>query len=383
MSTPTPNATPATKTKPLPTGIFIIAEAGVNHNADADMARRMVDAAAKSGADAVKFQTFKASELVSRTAPKADYQKLTTGVTESQFEMVRKLELDWSSHHLLATHCREAGVMFLSAPFDLPSLDFLVNDMQLATIKIASGEINNAPLLLRAAASGRHIILSTGMATLGEVEQALAVLACGYLENPPSADAFMAAYHASEGQRFLRQRVTLLHCTSEYPAPFASINLRAMDTLTQAFGLPVGLSDHSNGIAIPIAAAARGAVVLEKHFTLDRTLPGPDHLASLDPPQLAKMVQGIRAVELALGDGCKIPAYAELKNRNVVRKSLVALTAIAQGTAFTEANLGTKRPGNGISPMAYWQWLGQKAKIDYQADQPIQADHPIDEEKGE
>lgn len=364
-------STPSIPSTPSRRGVFIIAEAGVNHNANQNMALRLVEAAAEAGADAVKFQTFKASELVSQTAPKADYQKLTTGIDESQFEMVRKLELDWPTHRLLAARCREVGVMFLSAPFDLPSLDFLVNDIQLATLKIPSGEITNAPLLLRAAASGRRIILSTGMATLGEVEQALAVLACGYRHHPPSAASFLEAYHSQEGRQLLRERVTLLHCTSEYPAPFSSVNLRAMDTLAHAFGLPVGLSDHSEGIVIPIAAAARGAVVLEKHFTLDRNLPGPDHQASLEPAQLAEMVQGVRAVALALGDGCKIAADAELKNRAVVRKSLVALTPIAQGTPFTEVNLGTKRPGNGISPMAYWQWLGRQAEKNYLVDQPI------------
>ncbi len=354
-----------------PTGVLIIAEAGVNHNADVQMALRMVEVAAAVGADAIKFQTFRTAELVSRSAPKADYQRATTGGEESQFEMIRRLELDWPTHHLLRDHCRERGIFFLSAPFDLPSLDFLVDDLQLERLKIPSGEITHGPLLWRAAASGRPIILSTGMASLGEVEQALAVLACGYLGHSPSMAAFEAAYHSVAGQERLRERVTLLHCTSEYPAPFASVNLRAMDTLATAFGLPVGLSDHSPGIAIPIAAVARGAVVVEKHFTLDRTLPGPDHAASLEPLELAEMVRAIRAVEVALGDGRKIPAAVELKNRAVARKQLVALTDIAAGTPFTVANLGAKRPGTGLSPMAYWQWLGRRAERDYQAEQPI------------
>ena len=348
--------------------VFIIAEAGVNHNASVDRALRMVEVAAQAGADAIKFQTFNASELVSRSAPKADYQQKTTDSHESHLDMLRRLQLDGPAHHLLMQRCQEAGIAFLSAPFDLVSLQFLVHELNLPTLKIPSGEITNAPLLLRAAASDRHIILSTGMATLGEVEQALAVLAYGYLNHaPPERPTTLT----QEGLNRLRDRVTLLHCTSAYPAPFNTINLRAMDTLRAAFTLPVGLSDHSPGTTVPIAAAACGAVVLEKHFTLDPTLPGPDHLASLDPAQLTDMVQAVRAVEVALGDGCKIPAETEWKTRQVVRKSLVATAPIAQGASFTEANLGTKRPGGGLSPMAYWHWLGRQATHDYDADQPI------------
>ena len=359
---------PPSSTQPA---TFIIAEAGVNHNAELDMALRLVEVAAQAGANAVKFQTFTAAELVSVHAPKADYQKNTTSNDESQFDMIRKLELDHPTHQRLAQQCQQCGIEFLSAPFDLLSLDFLLDEMQLTTLKIPSGEISNAPLLYRAASRGVQIILSTGMATLGEVEQALAVLAAGYLNRSPSDATFRAAYACPEGQQQLRQKVTLLHCTSEYPAPFDSINLRAMETLGSAFVLPVGLSDHSAGITIPIAAVARGAVLIEKHFTLDRSLPGPDHHASLDPAQLTEMVSAIRSVEMALGDGCKIPAVSELKNRDVVRKRLVALTDIPRGTTFSETNLGMKRPGNGRSPMEYWQWLGRRAKVDYQAGEPI------------
>ncbi|MBF0462083.1 MAG: N-acetylneuraminate synthase [Magnetococcales bacterium] len=362
----THHPSPASRTR-----VFIIAEAGVNHNADLQQALRLVEAAAAAGADAVKFQTFKTAELVSQAAPKAEYQRLTTDEAESQFEMIRKLELDWPAHYLLRARCREVGIQFLSAPFDLTSLNFLVTDLQLNPIKIPSGEITNGPLLWRAAASGCRLILSTGMASLGEVEQALAVLACGYRGQPPSLAAFAEAYHSTEGQRLLRERVVLLHCTSEYPAPFDSINLRAMDTLASAFGLPVGLSDHSSGIVMPIAAVARGAVLIEKHFTLDRSLPGPDHAASLEPTELAEMVRAIRAVEVALGDGRKIPAQVELKNRDVVRKRLVTLTEVAAGECFSEANLGARRPGNGISPMAYWQWVGRRAERAYAADEPV------------
>ncbi|MEO5364589.1 MAG: N-acetylneuraminate synthase [Magnetococcus sp. DMHC-8] len=353
------------------TGVYIIAEAGVNHNADPRMALRLVEVAAAVGADAVKFQTFRTAELVSPAAPKAEYQRLTTGQDGSQFEMIRRLELDWPTHYLLQERCREVGIHFLSAPFDLPSLAFLVDDLQLDRLKIPSGEITNGPLLWRAAVSDRPIILSTGMATLGEIETALAVLACGYLGHAPSRSAFAAAYQSTAGRQCLQERVTLLHCTSEYPAPPASVNLRAMDTLAAAFGLPVGLSDHSVGIAIPIAAAARGATVVEKHFTLDRNLPGPDHAASLEPIELAEMVQSIRAVEVALGDGYKIPTETELRNRIVARKRLVALTDMAAGTLFSEANLGARRPGNGLSPMDYWQWLGRPAERAYRENQPL------------
>lgn len=357
-----------------PSPVMIIAEAGVNHNADPEMALRLVETAAQAGADAVKFQTFKTAELVSQTAPKAAYQKQTTGACESQFDMLRKLELDAPTHHRLAAHCQAQGIQFLSTPFDLPSLNFLLDRMHLTTLKMPSGELTNAPLLWQAATRGQRIILSTGMATLGEVEQALAVLACGYRQIPPSLATFDAAYRSPEGQQLLRTHVTLLHCTSAYPTPFSEVNLRAMDTLATAFGLPVGLSDHTPGMAVPVAAVARGAVVIEKHFTLDKTLPGPDHAASLDPAQLTEMIHNIRAVEMALGHGQKIPTAAEWNTRTVARKSLVALTAIPQGMPFTEANLGTKRPGTGISPRHYWQWLGRTATKNYQKDQLIEED---------
>lgn len=350
-------------------GVFLIAEAGVNHNADLSMALRMVEEAAAFGADAIKFQTFKASELVSWGAPKAAYQRLTTAESESQFEMIQRLELDWPSHRLVQDRCQAVGIHFLSAPFDLPSLDFLVDDLAVESIKIPSGEMTNGPLLWRAAASGRRIILSTGMGTLGEVEQALMVLAAGYLGCAPSDG--LAAYCSAAGQQRLRDRVVLLHCTSAYPAPFDSVNLRAMDTLSAAFGLPVGLSDHSVGIAMPIAAVARGAVVVEKHFTLDRSLPGPDHMASLEPVEWAALVQGVRAVEAALGDGRKMPAEAELNTRAVARKRLVATKEIGVGERLTEANMGARRPGNGVSPMDYWRWLGRRADRAYGVDDPI------------
>jgi len=355
------------KNKP---SVFIIAEAGVNHNGSLEMAKRLIDNAAEAGADAVKFQTFKAENVISRYAPKAEYQKATTEATESQLEMVRRLELDQSSHETLLARCREKNLEFISTPFDDESVDLLVN-LGVARLKVPSGEITNAPLLLKMARTGLPIIMSTGMAGLGEVEAALGVLAFGYLDyrERPSLEGFSRAWR--EGGGALREKVTLLHCTSEYPAPFEEVNLRAMETLAKSFGLPVGYSDHTLGIAIPIAAAARGAVVIEKHFTLDKSLPGPDHRASLEYSELTAMVQSIREVEVALGSSCKFPAASELKNREVARKSLVAARRIRKGERFSGENLTSKRPGNGISPMCYWEWLDKVAEEDYQPDEII------------
>lgn len=354
--------------------VFIIAEAGVNHNGSLDMAKKLIDAAASAGADAVKFQTFKASDIVSRRAPKAAYQERTTGQEESQFEMIRKLELSADDHHALLEHAAGSGIEFLSTPFDLLSLGLLVGELGLRTIKIPSGEITNAPLLLGVAQSGCRVILSTGMSTLGEIEAALAVLAFGFTAPRncvPEPESFVTAFASDAGQQALRERVILLQCTTEYPAAVDEVNLRAMDTLAAAFSVPVGYSDHTSGIHIAVAAVARGAAMVEKHFTLDRTLPGPDHPASLEPPELAAMVAQIRDVELALGDGVKRPSSVELANRRVVRKSLVAARAIACGEALSVANLACKRPGDGVSPMAYWQRLGDRATRDYAADEAI------------
>ncbi|MBF0180431.1 MAG: N-acetylneuraminate synthase [Magnetococcales bacterium] len=357
--------------------VTIIAEAGVNHNGHPELAMRLVDAAAAAGADAVKFQTFRAGELVSRHARKAAYQQAATDPQESQLAMIQRLELDQNSHAMLADHCRARGITFLSTPFDLPSLALLTDEMNLPLLKIPSGEVTNGPFLVRVGATGKKIILSTGMATLGEIETALGALAFGMLgpTDPPSLAGCAAAFTSPEGQALLLERVTLLHCTTEYPAPLDQVNLRAMDAMAAAFGLPVGYSDHTTGIAVPIAAVARGAVVIEKHFTLDRSLPGPDHRASLEPDELAAMVRAIRAVETALrGHGRKLPMATEQKNREVARKSLVAIAPIARGEPFSEGNLGIKRPGSGISPMEYWQWLGRTASRAYQPDEPIVAE---------
>lgn len=354
--------------------VFIIAEAGVNHNGSMEMAYRLIDLASDAGADAVKFQTFKAEELVSCLAPKAPYQEKRSAAGESQLEMLQKLELNESQHEQLLEYCRTRKIEFLSSPFDLQSIDLLVDRLRISRLKIASGEITNAPLLLKAASSGKNIILSTGMSSLGEVESALGVMAFGYIEKcqEPSSLAFKASYASPEGQAYLRDKVTLLHCSSEYPAPFENVNLRTMDTLKLAFGLKVGYSDHSPGIAVAIAAAARGAAIIEKHFTLNRNLPGPDHLASLEPDELKEMVKSIRQVELALGVPLKTASSTEMINRLTVRKSLVAARAIQRGEAFTVKNLAIKRPGTGISPISYWELLGKKAERDYAVDDLVQ-----------
>ena len=357
-----------------PTNVYIIAEAGVNHNGSIDLAKKLIDAAADAGADAVKFQTFKADKLVSRSAPKAGYQLERTDALESQHEMIRKLELDEAAHHALIQHCRVKGIEFLSTPFDIESLDLLSVTFQLPRIKLPSGDITNAPLLLAAAKTNKPVILSTGMCTLGDIETALGVLAFGYSggNEAPSITAFEAAYASPEGRKKLQNNVTLLHCTTEYPAPYNDVNLRAMGTMHEAFGLPTGYSDHTCGIAIPIAAVALGAVVIEKHFTLDRNLPGPDHKASLEPCELKRMVAAIREVELALGSGIKQPAPSERANRAVARKSLVAAKPIRKGESFDADNIAVKRPGDGVSAVHYWHWLGKIAGRDYAIDDKLE-----------
>jgi N-acetylneuraminate synthase len=354
--------------------VYIVAEAGVNHNGSLESAMKLVKIAADSGADAVKFQTFKAENVVTRVAAKAEYQIANTGDLESQHEMLRKLELDQAAHLGLIQHCNALGIEFLSTPFDLDSLELLARKCDLSRIKISSGDITNAPLLLGAARIGKPVFLSTGSSTLGEIETALGILAFGYSETDeqPSLPAFEKAYGDPKGQKALQDKVTLLHCTTEYPAPFNDVNLRAMVTLEKAFALPVGYSDHTSGIAIPIAAVAMGAAVIEKHFTLDRNLPGPDHKASLEPYELKQMVRSIRDVELAFGSPLKRPVALELKNRPVVRKSLVAARDIVKGEAFTQENLAVKRPGGGISPTRYWELLGEMAVRDFSKDEKVQ-----------
>lgn len=360
----------------LPDHCLVIAEAGVNHNGSLERALEMVAVAAEAGADAVKFQTFRADALAQPDAPKADYQRQTTAPEESQVEMLRRLELDEDAHLALMALCAQRGIQFLSTPFDLPSLH-LLDRLGLEWLKIPSGEITHGPLLLAMAQTGKKLLLSTGMSTLEEVREALEILAFGML-HPMSASnlhidrhAFRQAFASPQGRELLAQRVVLLHCTTEYPAPFDEVNLRAMATLADAFGLPVGFSDHTTGIAAALGAVALGARVVEKHFTLDRTLPGPDHRASLEPQELRALVQGIREVETALGGTEKAPTPSELKNRPIARKSLFAGRDMAAGELFSSENLRCTRPGDGISPMTWWEHLGRPATRPYRKGERI------------
>ena len=353
---------------------YIIAEAGVNHNGNSNTAFQLIDVAIKAGVDAIKFQTFKAGRLVTKNADKAEYQKQTTNCSETQFEMLRKLELPYELYYDLMEYCKNRKIDFLSTAFDLDSLDFLANQLKLKTLKIPSGDITNAPLLLAYAKTGCNLILSTGMSTLTEVEDALSTLAFGFLnanDISPERSFFKQAYCSIKGRKLLKDKVILLHCTTEYPAPLEEINLNAMLTMRTKFGLRIGYSDHSEGIIVPIAATAMGAVLIEKHFTLDKTLPGPDHKASLEPNELNDMVKAVRAVEQSMGSNLKIPAPSELKNIPIARKSLVAAKNIKIGEEFTKNNMTVKRPGIGISPMKYWDTIGSIAQKDFYKDEVI------------
>jgi N-acetylneuraminate synthase len=353
--------------------VYIIAEAGVNHNGDLQRALTMVDAAAAAGADAIKFQTFNPEALVTRSAPQADYQIRNEGDSGSQLAMLQRLVLSHNSHHELMAHCRRRNINFMSSPFDPDSARFLIEELNLPRLKLGSGELTNAPLLLQIAQADRALILSTGMATLDEIRESLGVLAYGYLHKgvPKGRADFLKLLDSDESRALLKEKVTLLHCTTEYPCPLDQVNLRAMDTLTGTFGLPVGYSDHTLGIQVSVGAAARGATVLEKHFTLDRSLPGPDHTASLEPDELTAMVLAVREISQALGGTEKTVSDSERSNLPVARKSLVAACNIKQGETFTEENLAVKRPGTGRSPMDYWDMLGKKAERDYTEDEVI------------
>ena len=330
---------------------LIIAEAGVNHDGDLDVARRLVRVAADAGVDIVKFQTFVADRMVADHAPKAGYQIAATGVGESQREMIRRLELSRSDHEVLIRECEDAGVRFFSTGFDVESLDMLM-ELGIDRIKVPSGELTNLPYLRHVAIQGVPVILSTGMATLGEIEDAIAVMEAG-------------------GVR--RADITVLHCNTEYPTPMGDVNLRAMASIASAFNVAVGYSDHTLGIELPIAAVALGATVIEKHFTLDRSRPGPDHRASLEPAELKAMVSAIRNIEQALeGDGVKRPSPSEIRNRPIARKSLVARAPIRGGETFTAENTTAKRPGTGISPMRWDEVIGRVASRDFAVDELIE-----------
>jgi N-acetylneuraminate synthase len=341
------------------TRTLIIAEAGVNHSGSLDTALALVDAAADAGADVVKFQTFNANSLAGKSARKADYQQRTTDAAESQHAMLKRLELPHSAHPPLIDRAKARGIEFLSTPFDHQSLSFLLT-LGLTRLKIGSGDLTNAPLLHAIALADMPLILSTGMATLTEVEEALGVLAHGYIRSkaPPGLAAFRAAWRDEEARRRLSERVCLLHCTTEYPCPPEDVNLAAMHTMQTAFQLPVGYSDHTDGIEISLAAVAMGATIIEKHLTLDRNAVGPDHAASLEPGDFKRMVAAIRRIEQARGDGIKTPRNSEIKNIDIARKSIVAARALKAGEVLAPADLTCKRPGSGRPPIEYWSLIG-------------------------
>jgi len=328
---------------------IIIAEAGVNHNGSIELAKKLIDVAAQAGADFAKFQTFKAETLVTQTADKAEYQKEITNTDESQFEMIKKLELDRKTHEELIDYCKTKDIQFLSTAFDHKSIELLA-ELNIPLFKIPSGEITNLPYLRHIGSMGKLIIMSTGMSTLDEVRDALNVLIESGTE---------------------KEQITILHCNTEYPTPMKDVNLKAMITIRDELGVNVGYSDHTLGIEIPIAAAAMGATVIEKHFTLDRTLPGPDHAASLEPHELKEMVSAIRNIEKAMGDGIKKSSPSEIKNMSIARKSIVAKKPIKKGELFSEENLTIKRPGTGISPMEWENVISKVSNRAYEMDDLI------------
>ncbi len=328
---------------------LIIAEAGVNHNGELNLAKQLVDVAVQAGVDYVKFQTFKADKLVNKSAKKASYQTNNTGNDDSQYKMLKKLELTEENHHILIDYCKEKGVKFLSTAFDFDSIEFLKDKIDF--YKIPSGEITNLPYLEKVAKLNLDIVMSTGMATMNEVKDALTIL----VDNGISKD-----------------KVTILHCNTEYPTPMEDVNLNAMLTIKKELGVKIGYSDHTLGIEVPIAAVALGATVIEKHFTLDKTMEGPDHKASLEPNELVAMVKGIRNIEKAMGNGVKIPSKSEQKNITIARKSIVAKSNIKKGEKFTEQNITVKRPGNGVSPMRWHEIIGTIATRDFKEDELIE-----------
>ena len=354
--------------------IKIIAEAGVNHNGSLKLALQLVRIAAKAGVDAVKFQTFKAGNLATPNAPKADYQNQSESISESQYDMLRRLELSREDHIKIIESCQDLNIQFMSSAFDMESLSFLCKDLSLNQIKFGSGEITNAPLLYEAARSGCNIILSTGISSIDDIKDALGVLAYGMLSKSceyPKSEDFREILSRTAAWDILKKRVSLLHCTSEYPAPYRDCNLLAIDVLRTTFGLEVGYSDHTEGTEICLAAAALGASIIEKHFTINRSLTGPDHAASIEGEELKSLVDGVRKIELALGSAAKSPQASELKNKQAIRKCIVADTTIKKGDTFSTGNLTIKRPDIGISPKYFFDLLGQKADRDYSKDEPI------------
>jgi len=355
--------------------VFIVAEAGVNHDGSLDDALTMVDVAAAAGADAVKFQTFRADALVTRRAAKAAYQVANTGHDGGQADMLRRLELSGEAHHRIADRCRARGIAFMSTAFDMDGLA-LLDRMGVPAIKIPSGDLTWAPMLLAAARTGRPLFVSTGMADLEEVRQALGVIAFGLTRHgePASLSDCQAAFTSSAGRAAVAERVTVLQCTTQYPAPASAANLRAMSTMASEFGVPVGYSDHTLGIAVAAAATALGARVIEKHFTLCRTRSGPDHAASLEPDELKSLVRAIREVEAALGDGVKAPSAIEAPNRLIARRALVAVRPVAAGEMWASAAVTAKRPADGLSPMRWWDVAGAPARRSYAIDDALDAE---------
>jgi N-acetylneuraminate synthase len=352
--------------------VFVVAEAGVNHDGSLDDALTLVDVAADAGADAVKFQTFRADALVTRRAEKAAYQVANTGQDGGQADMLRRLELSEEAHRRIAERCSARGIAFMSTAFDMEGLA-LLDRMGVPAIKIPSGDLTWGPMLLAAARTGRPLFVSTGMADLEEVRRALGVIAFGLTRtgDPAGLADCDAAFASPEGRTAVADRVTLLQCTTQYPAPASAVNLRAMTTMAAEFGVPVGYSDHTLGIAVATAAVALGARVIEKHFTLGRDRPGPDHAASLEPDELAALVRAVREVEAALGAGIKAPSPLELPNRPIARRSLVAARPVRAGEAWTSDAVTAKRPADGLSPMRWWDVAGGKAARDYAADDAL------------
>ena len=351
--------------------VYIIAEAGVNHNGDLGRAREMIFIAAETGADAIKFQTFLPDALCCRNAGKAAYQIRNDGTQDSQLEMLRRVALDFDAHHELVEHCQQCEIDFLSSPCDTRSANFLINELKLSRLILESGELTNGPLLFQVGKSGCELILSTGMAELIEIEEALGLLSLAMTRvERPGAGPYTDHYKKG----VMDGRLELMHCTTEFPCPPERVNLRAMETIAHTFGLPVGYSDHTMGIEVSLAAAARGARLLEKHFTLDRSAAGPDNAVSLEPNELQALVSGVRVIEQALGSAVKKPGSVERENAAVMRKSLVAADPIREGQLFTGSNLTAKRPASGRSPMDYWDILGTRATRDYAVDEVVSCD---------
>ncbi len=353
--------------------VYVIAEAGVNHNGSLDLAYELVDQASKIGANAIKFQTFITENVLTINTQKAPYQSKLTDANETQWDMIKKLELKFSDFEKLYKYSQKKEIEFLSTPFDTKSLNFLTSKLKLQTIKIPSGEITNLPFILEIAKCANNIILSTGMSNLSDIELALATIAFGLLREDKEKNIrnFYNAYYSVKGQNLIKQKVKILHCTTEYPAPYDEINLRAIQTLKNTFNTKVGYSDHTKGIHIPLAAVTLGAEIIEKHFTIDKNLPGPDHKSSIETKEFAMLVKNIKELKMSLGSGVKLPTVNEINNRNIIRKFIVANKDIKKGEIFSEKNLTIKRSQLGLEPKFLWEIIGKKAEKNYLKDHLI------------